>query len=79
METITTKEAARRLGMSQAAIARMWRNGTIRGHKLRPGVRNSHLRVNGADVDAIVASRGGTVGVSLTAAGVDYIRGHTGN
>lgn len=55
--TLNTHEAAEMLGCSPSTIRRMVANGEIQGHKLRPSLPNSPLRIDKASVEKLLRRR----------------------
>jgi len=55
--TLSTTEAADRLGVTPMTVSRLWREGHLQGYKLTPGKRNSPLRIYTETVEKLLNQR----------------------
>jgi len=58
--TITTKEAAEMLDVSDQTVINWWKENIIEGHKLNPTKSNSPLRIHTQSVEKILRARAKT-------------------
>ena len=56
-ETLSTKEAARRLGVSTITVIRLWKDGRLEGHKQDPEKRNSPIKITAESVQKLINER----------------------
>jgi len=55
--TLSTREAAQRLGVSKMTVNRLYQTGQLTGYKLNPDKRNSHLRIYTESVEDMLRQR----------------------
>ena len=56
-ETVSTKEAAEMIGVSDQTIINWWKDGDIEGYKVNPSKSNSPIRISKKRVQQILAER----------------------
>jgi transposase len=56
-ETLSTKEAAEILEVSDQTIINWWKEGIIEGYKLNPSKSNSPIRVSKKRIEKILGER----------------------